>query len=270
MKFFRCSFDLFHEVVHSTKPGIFVGLDVRARYVGVAVGDLTFERAYPYCCVEKKENNIHQIATELRRLVTLVQTFVDDLNKTRILEGVKYGYFPEREKSRMKFFRCSFDLFHEVVHSTKPGIFFGLDVRARYVGVALGDLTFERAYPYCCVEKKENNIHQIATELRRLVTEWKVAGLIVGQPPEIPEYKTDVTLVQTFVDDLNKTRILEGVKYGYFPEREKSRRVDCLLEPFALDYDFVKINGKADAAVLLQDYLNDSQRYALRLPKIET
>nr|GEY28458.1 ribonuclease H-like superfamily protein isoform X1 [Tanacetum cinerariifolium] len=85
------SLNLFTDVVNYVKPGRLLGLKVGTKYIGVAVSDTNYELVSPYCVVEKKDNNIGQIASELKSVAMDVNKFMYDLNNTKLLKGVKCG-----------------------------------------------------------------------------------------------------------------------------------------------------------------------------------
>ncbi|GJW85326.1 zinc finger, CCHC-type containing protein [Tanacetum coccineum] len=123
----------------------------------------------------------------------------------------------------MKYYLSSVILFEEVVNALKPRKIVVLDIRKRYVGVAITDLNFDRAYPHSCLERKDNN-GELALQIHH--ERMGAGSLIIGQPNDGRMKNPDITLVQNFVNDLKKTRKFNGVKYAYVEELYEIRFID--------------------------------------------
>nr|GEX62631.1 hypothetical protein [Tanacetum cinerariifolium] len=128
----------------------------------------------------------------------------------------------------MKYYLSSVILFEEVVNALKPRKIVGLDIRKRYVGVAITDLNIDRAYPLSCLERKDNN-DELALQIHRSMKEWGAGSLIIGQP--------------------NDGRM------------KNPDHVATLLDPFYIDHEVTKVAGQDGAGRILLDYLDGANRY---------
>ncbi|PWA59795.1 hypothetical protein CTI12_AA388270 [Artemisia annua] len=138
----------------------------------------------------------------------------------------------------MKFYMSSLSLFMEVVNTVKPGRLLGLKVGTKYVGVAVSDTNYELASPYCVMEKKDNNIGEIASELKSLAMD-----------------------VNKFRYDLDNTKILKGVKCACWEEGFASEQAACVMHPFKFDAEKEpQILHKLAATGMLQAYLDAVNR----------
>ncbi|XP_009346759.1 putative pre-16S rRNA nuclease [Pyrus x bretschneideri] len=151
------------------------------------------------------------------------------------------------------------NLFQDLVkaNTLERGRLLGLDVGDKYVGVAVSDLHNKIASPLSVLLRKKSNIGLMAADFQSLISELSLVGFIVGYPFDRQKGTPDAVQVKLFIDDLSKTRKLEGLKYTYWDEGFTSKNVELLLKPLNLPPVQSKtIMDKFAAVGILQGYLD--------------
>uniref|UniRef100_A0A2N9J360 YqgF/RNase H-like domain-containing protein n=1 Tax=Fagus sylvatica TaxID=28930 RepID=A0A2N9J360_FAGSY len=94
--------NLFNDLLKlkDVKRGRLLGLDVGDKYVGLAVSDTHNKIASPLSVLLRKKSNIDLMVDDFQSLAVQVKLFVDDLCKTRKLEGLNYTYWDESFTSK--------------------------------------------------------------------------------------------------------------------------------------------------------------------------
>lgn len=137
------------------------------------------------------------------------------------------------------------------------GRLLGLDVGSKYIGLAVSDIDNNVASPLSVLLRKKSNILTMAGDFQTLISELSLEGFVVGVPFDRHRRTDYSVLVKLFVDELCKTKMLEGVKYTYWDERFTSKNVELLLEPLSLTAVQSKtIIDKFAAVGILQEYLD--------------
>ncbi|XP_057519429.1 uncharacterized protein LOC130800094 isoform X1 [Amaranthus tricolor] len=159
-------------------------------------------------------------------------------------------------------------LFQDMIKAnvSKRERFLGLDVGDKYVGLAVSDPENKIATPLSVLLRKKFSIDLMAEDFNNLISEFSLAGLIVGCPFDRQRLSPDGVQVKVFIDDLCKTGKLQGVKYTYWNECFTSKNVDLLLKPLTLHPVEMKTMLDKFAAVgILQGYLDYVNRNGLNL-----
>lgn len=160
-------------------------------------------------------------------------------------------------------------LFHDLLKSNavERGRLLGLDVGDKYVGLAVSDPRNKIASPLSVLLRKKSTIDLMVSDFESLVSELSLEGFVVGYPFDRFRGTRDAVQVNLFIDDLCKTRKLEGLKYTYWDERFTSKNVELLLKPLTLHPVQAKtIIDKFAAVGILQGYLD----YINRKMKLES
>ncbi|KAM1079963.1 hypothetical protein ACFX2B_014469 [Malus domestica] len=151
------------------------------------------------------------------------------------------------------------NLFQDLLkaNTLERGRLLGLDVGDKYVGVAVSDLHNKIASPLSVLLRKKSNIGLMAADFQSLISELSLVGFIVGYAFDRQKGTPDAVQVKLFIDDLSKTRKLEGLKYTYWDEGFTSKNVELLLKPLNLPPVQSKtIMDKFAAVGILQGYLD--------------
>ncbi|XP_062146881.1 uncharacterized protein LOC133854650 [Alnus glutinosa] len=159
-------------------------------------------------------------------------------------------------------------LFHDLLKSNavERGRLLGLDVGDKYVGLAVSDPHNQIASPLSVLLRKKSNIGLMASDFQSLISELSLVGFVVGCPFDRQRSSPDAVQVKLFIDDLCKTKKLEGLNYTYWDERFTSKNVELMLKPLNLHPVQAKtIIDKFAAVGILQGYLD----YANRKMKLE-
>lgn len=160
------------------------------------------------------------------------------------------------------------NLFRDLMkkNSVERGRLLGLDVGDKYVGLAVSDFHNKVASPLSVLLRKKSNIDLMASDFQSLISEFPLVGFVVGCPYDKLGGAPDAVQVKLFIDDLCKTRKLEGLRYTYWDERFTSKNVELLLRPLTLHPVQSKtIIDKFAAVGILQGYLD----YVNRKMKLE-
>ncbi|XP_059444052.1 uncharacterized protein LOC132175969 [Corylus avellana] len=160
------------------------------------------------------------------------------------------------------------NLFHDLLKSNavERGRLLGLDVGDKYVGIAVSDPRNQIASPLSVLLRKKSNIDLMASDFQCLISELSLVGFVVGCPFDRLRTCPDAVQVKIFIDDLCKTKKLEGLKYTYWDERFTSKNVELMLKPLNLHPVQAKtIIDKFAAVGILQGYLD----YVNRKMKLE-
>ncbi|KAL0542263.1 hypothetical protein IC582_022361 [Cucumis melo] len=133
----------------------------------------------------------------------------------------------------------------------------GLDVGDKYVGLAVSDPDNKIASPLSVLLRKKNTMDLMAEDFQKLISEFSLAGFIVGYPFDRLRKNTEAIQVKIFIDDLCKTGKLEGVKYTFWDEGFTSKNVEQMIKPLNLLPAVSKTMLDKFAAVgILQGYLD--------------
>ncbi|XP_022957830.1 uncharacterized protein LOC111459253 [Cucurbita moschata] len=162
----------------------------------------------------------------------------------------------------MKYVR-PLNLFRDLLkgNALERGRFLGLDVGDKYVGLAVSDPDNKIASPLSVLFRKKTNMHLMALDFQRLISELSLSGFIVGYPFDGQRRNADAVQVKIFIDDLCKTGKLEGVKYTFWDECFTSKNVELLIKPLKLPPILSKtIIDKFAAVGILQGYLDHFNR----------
>lgn len=157
------------------------------------------------------------------------------------------------------------NLFRDLLkrNARERGRLLGLDVGDKYVGLAVSDPDNKIASPLSVLIRKKTNMHLVAEDLQRMISELSLAGFIVGYPSNRLWRHPHSVQVKIFIDDLCKTGKLEGVKYTFWDECFTSKNVELLIKPLKLPPTLSKtITDKFAAVGILQDYLDHLHRRA--------
>ncbi|KAK9927214.1 hypothetical protein M0R45_024409 [Rubus argutus] len=147
------------------------------------------------------------------------------------------------------------------LHRTKAlqsgGRFLGLDVGDKYVGLAVSDLDNKIASPLSVLLRKKSTLSLMAIDFQSLISELSLVGFVVGYPFNRQRGTPDAVQVKLLIEDLCKTRKLEGLKYTYWDECFTSKNVELLLKPLSFHPVQSKtIIDKFAAVGILQGYLD--------------
>ncbi|XP_050377904.1 uncharacterized protein LOC126795125 isoform X2 [Argentina anserina] len=118
------------------------------------------------------------------------------------------------------------------LHKAKPrGRILGLDVGDKYVGLAISDPSNKIAHPVSVLLRKKSTLDLMAEDFNSLVSMFSVAAFVVGYPfTESRRGCPEAVQVKLLVEDLCKTRRLQGVKYTYWNECFTSKNGEYLLK----------------------------------------
>ncbi|KAL5710724.1 hypothetical protein ACHQM5_021254 [Ranunculus cassubicifolius] len=158
----------------------------------------------------------------------------------------------------MKFVKSA-ALFRDVLKSSSPerGRFLGLDVGNKYVGLAVSDSRNKIASPVSVLVRNNTNIDLMAKDFQTLVSECSIKGLVIGCCYDRQRSTIEGAQVKLFVEELIKTKKLDGLRYTYWDERFTTKSVEALLKPLHLGLVTTKtILDKFAAVGILQDYLD--------------
>ncbi|KAF6147581.1 hypothetical protein GIB67_035338 [Kingdonia uniflora] len=150
-------------------------------------------------------------------------------------------------------------LFHDLMKANAPdrGRLLGIDVGCKYVGLAVSDVHNTIASPLSVLIRKKTNISSMAKDFETLISEFSLEGIIIGSSFRRQRYTLDTLQVRLLVQDLQKTGILEVIKYTYWDENFTSKCVESLLKPLNLGNITAKnIVDKCSAVGILQVYLD--------------
>ncbi|KGN50104.1 uncharacterized protein LOC101219574 [Cucumis sativus] len=137
------------------------------------------------------------------------------------------------------------------------GRLLGLDVGDKYVGLAVSDPDNKIACPLSVLLRKKTTMDLMAQDFQKMISEFSLAGFIVGYPFDRLRNNPDAMQVKIFIDDLCKTGKLEGVKYTFWDECFTSKNVELLIKPLNLLPAVSKtIIDKFAAVGILQGYLD--------------
>ncbi|KAL2936479.1 putative pre-16S rRNA nuclease [Bienertia sinuspersici] len=185
--------------------------------------------------------------------------------------GGKNDFCPDLGRDLKMRYVKPLTLFQDLLktNAAKHGRILGLDVGDKYVGLAVSDPENKIAMPLSVLLRKKFNIDMMAADFTSLISEFSLSGFVVGCPFDRQRPSPDAVQVKVFVDDLCKTKKLEGVSYTYWNECFTSKNVDLLLKPLTLHPVELKTMLDKFAAVgILQGYLDYVNRIGLNL-KIE-
>ncbi|PWA99287.1 hypothetical protein CTI12_AA010110 [Artemisia annua] len=160
------------------------------------------------------------------------------------------------------------------LHPSKRGRLLGLSVGndavfSKCVGVAVSDSNNEVASPVSVMERKKDNIYQMASALEDLVKDLSVSAVIVGYRKDpwdlkkiskkaiigLPKDPWDNTELFKFLEDLYKAGKFQQVPYTYWEEEDLFyQRVSCMVNPFVFDRRLAKMlrDKKYCASEMLQ------------------
>lgn len=150
-------------------------------------------------------------------------------------------------------------LFHDLKNTTpQRGRLLGLDVGDKYVGLALSDFDNNIASPFNVLVRKKTNISLMASDLESLIAKYSLKGFVIGIPFDKHQVSSDAMQVKVFIDNLCRTKMLEGVKYTYWNESFTSKNVELLLKPLNLNHPVLSktMLDKFAAVGILQGYLD--------------
>ncbi|KAG9455753.1 hypothetical protein H6P81_000261 [Aristolochia fimbriata] len=160
---------------------------------------------------------------------------------------------------KMKLMR-PIDLFQQALKNNKPvqGRFLGLDVGVKYVGLAISDPHNKIASPLSVLVRKKSKIDLMAKDFSLLISEFSLAGFIVGYPFDSQGAgSVEAVPVKLFMEELRNTGKFEGLPYTYWDERFTSKCVEVFLRPLNLQHALSKSFVDKFAAVgILQGYLD--------------
>ncbi|PRQ17698.1 putative pre-16S rRNA nuclease, ribonuclease H-like domain-containing protein [Rosa chinensis] len=147
------------------------------------------------------------------------------------------------------------------LHKTKAvqrsGRLLGLDVGDKYVGLAVSDLDNKIASPLSVLLRKKSTLDLMASDFQSLVSKLSLVGFVVGYPFDRQRGTPEAVQVKLLIEDLCKTRKLEGIKYTYWDECFTSKNVELLLKPLSFHPVQSKtIVDKFAAVGILQGYLD--------------
>ncbi|ESW30490.1 hypothetical protein PHAVU_002G157400 [Phaseolus vulgaris] len=151
-------------------------------------------------------------------------------------------------------------LFQDLTNSThtQRGRLLGLDVGEKYVGLALSDFDNKIASPFSVLVRKKSNISLMASDFANLISKYSLKGFVVGLPFDKHRVSCDAGLVKVLINNLSRTKMLEGVEYTYWNECFTSKNVELLLKPLNLNHPVLSktILDKFAAVGILQGYLD--------------
>ncbi|XP_068647049.1 uncharacterized protein [Aristolochia californica] len=138
------------------------------------------------------------------------------------------------------------------------GRFLGLDVGVKYVGLAISDPHNKIASPLSVLVRKKTKINLMAKDFSVLISEFSLAGFIVGYPFDSQGSRSvEAVPVKLFMEELRNTGKFEGLPYTYWDERFTSKCVEAFLRPLNLQHALSKaIVDKFAAVGILQGYLD--------------
>ncbi|KAJ4722238.1 Polynucleotidyl transferase, ribonuclease H-like superfamily protein [Melia azedarach] len=144
---------------------------------------------------------------------------------------------------------------------SKRGRLLGLDVGDKYVGLAISDSNNKIASPLSVLLRKKEKIDLMACDFQSLISEFSLAGFVVGYPFNRQQTAPDAVQVKLLIDDLSATKKLEGLHYTYWNEGFTSKDVELLLKHLTLHpVESKTILDKFAAVGILQEYLDHMNR----------
>ncbi|XP_074558044.1 uncharacterized protein LOC141814033 [Curcuma longa] len=148
------------------------------------------------------------------------------------------------------------------LRNTQKARLLGLDVGQKYVGLAVSDVTNQSSSPLSVLVRKQSNIDLMAKDFKILVSQFSLAGLVVGFPFSLMgQTSVEAVQIRLFMKELCKTGILDGLTYTYWDESYTSKCVEALLEPLDLrPVESKTIIDKFAAVGILQGYLDNMNR----------
>ncbi|KAK7274446.1 hypothetical protein RIF29_15534 [Crotalaria pallida] len=101
----------------------------------------------------------------------------------------------------------------------------GLDVGDKYVGLALSDLDNKIASLFSVLLRKKSNLNLtlMASDFDSLISLYSLKGFVIGIPWDRHRVSSDAVRIKSFVNDLSKTNMLQGLPYTFWNEQFTSK-----------------------------------------------
>ncbi|WJX54887.1 hypothetical protein P8452_40719 [Trifolium repens] len=152
------------------------------------------------------------------------------------------------------------ELFRDLMKTTQKerGRLMGLDVGDKYVGLALSDFDNKIASPFSVLVRKKNNAGLMADDFKNLISTYSLKGFVIGLPYSWHLVSSDACQVNVFIDNLNRTKMLEGLNYTCWNESFSSKSVDTIVKSLNLKHPVHSktMLDKFAAVGILQGYLD--------------